>query len=588
MIIEEMIEQMVFMRRKIMWCIYMTMWAFAVVSSGINVPEVQLSSNDRGLLDPFEKHSLEKADKLFDSKQYGAAAAEYDAFILEFPGSRVLAYILLRKARAIHLDNKRYQAVKEYKEVLDYFPNAIDYAGPALYYAGLCHQENGDAEKAVKAWSEMAEDPNYSKNFLAAGALKMLAENFMGQKQYEQAVKYYEQAAIDFRKTNPDMARDVMWKVIEYRMKTDPNEPKLREFCKKTEGFEHNPAPVANDLLKDNKYWDWVMRHVRHYGGQINQLETEKRGKFFDYWAGVMEGKFPEWDDFQISGIEFKYQADQDLKKKFKCLDKQFNDYYKPEDYNRIVKWIGLFGGNDEKINEYYTKLDLAKLDNGAKEQLIFGLLNQKKYGMAQNVFSKLALNSMDDGHRDWLIRQLWWHVRSGFAEDNLARISESFNDPDYGRIMLVRYYHYFRDLDKGAPVAEKLSSSPNFAQEARLKLGDLYFWQNQFEKAIESYRQSDSPPGSLFQIAECYKQLGRLEKAVATYSEIENFFDSDASRAALGKAYLYRDAKIQEKYIAALRRILQKYPKSQESSTAHLELEKMGVKIGGAVDSEE
>ena len=49
-------------------------------------------------------------------------------------------------------------------------------------------------------------------------------------------------------------------------------------------------------------------------------------------------------------------------------------------------------------------------------------------------------------------------------------------------------------------------------------------------------------------------------------------------------RAYLYRDAKMEEQYVAGLRYIMNKYPKSSESSTAHVELQKMGIATGGAV----
>jgi hypothetical protein len=39
--------------------------------------------------------------------------------------------------------------------------------------------------------------------------------------------------------------------------------------------------------------------------------------------------------------------------------------------------------------------------------------------------------------------------------------------------------------------------------------------------------------------------------------------------------------------YVAALRAVLKKYPKSSESSDAHEELEDMNVKTGGGVDVE-
>ena len=60
------------------------------------------------------------------------------------------------------------KAIDEYEEVLDYFPNVINYASAALYRIGQCHWKNGDIKKAMKAWAEMANDKDYSRHPLAA------------------------------------------------------------------------------------------------------------------------------------------------------------------------------------------------------------------------------------------------------------------------------------------------------------------------------------------------------------------------------------------------------------------------------------
>jgi hypothetical protein len=50
----------------------------------------------------------------------------------------------------------------------------------------------------------------------------------------------------------------------------------------------------------------------------------------------------------------------------------------------------------------------------------------------------------------------------------------------------------------------------------------------------------------------------------------------------------VYRRADQRDQYIAALRAVLKKYPKSGQSSSAHQELEKLNVRIGGGVDAGE
>jgi len=549
--------------------------------------EVDLAAEDQKKMDPFEEHSLGKADKAFKDKQYRAAAAEYDSFLLEFPKSYVRAYALFRQARSVDLDNKRFEAINKYKEVLDYFPTAIPYAAGALYYMGQCYMDTGDPENAMKAWAEMAQDEDYSKHFLAAAALNRLAENSLKEKNPEKAMQYYEQVVTVFRTANQHASRTAMGKVIEYRMKTSPDEPRLRTFYVKARGFEANPQKLEGDAAASKAYWAVIRAQVRQFGAQFAEAQSSARRQFYRYWADAMQGKFPEDDDFQIDYIDFSYAQDNNLEKRAQRLDDQFKKYQKTGDNTRIIKWLNLYMGNKAKINEYYARLDLAKLSQPGIEQLVFALLNQKEYGMALNAFEKLTFKNMPDTAREDLARRLWEYLRAGFSITALERVAGSFTDKDYGQIVLLRYYRWVGNAKDGIPVGEKLKGSPKFSTEALTLMGDLYFGAQQYDKAIPCYQQANNPPENLFRTAECYSRMNKLDNAMATLREVENFFVKDAPRAAMAAALYYRKAGLTDKSVAALRALMKKYPGSPESSAAHQELEKMGFKTGGGVGTE-
>ncbi len=551
--------------------------------------EVQLSAENKKLMDPFEAHSLGKSDDCFNNKQYRSAAAGYDSFILEFPRSRVLAYAVFRKARSIDLDNKRYEAIKGYNEVLDYFPNDAHYAAAALYYTGMCYHDTGNPENAVKAWVRMVRDKDYRTHYLAALALNMLAQNFVKQKDFEKAMTYYEQVVGDFRSRNPDAAWAAMWKVIEYRMKDNPNEPKLRAFYVSAAGFARGRASdIPEDVSSYLPYWHFVRQYVRHYGAQFNNLQGKEKAAFYKYWADAMHGKFAAVDDFQIDLAEFQMAYEKDANRRIERLDDQFQKYQKPGNNERIIKWMGLYKGNKIKMNEYYSKLEIEKLDYSTLEKLVFALVDQQEYDMALNAFEKLSFRELNDPARTSLMQRLRQPVRSGLSIESLERVAASFADHALGEIELLRFYHWMQNTGKGIPLAEKIVSvNPDFAAEAYYKLGDLLYWAKEFEKAIRSYQLADNPPASLFQIVQCYSRLGRLEMAIDTLTEIENFFPREAPRAALTKANLFKNARLRDRQAAALRILMKKYPGSGESRTAHEELEALGVMIGGGVDSE-
>lgn len=551
-------------------------------------PELELAPEDTRRMDPFEQSSLARADKSFKENQYKRALAEYDSFMLEFPSSRVMPYILLRKARSIDLDNKRFEAIAKYKAVLDYYPNAVHYAAAALYYMGDCYWDVGNQPSALKIWLELAQDEDYRKHYLAADALNRLSDYYASQNQMDKAVACYEQVVVNFRLTNPQAAKDTILKVAEDRIRNRPDEAAFRAFYVKARGVDASPKPLEADVAASTQYWQSVIAYVNQFGPSFTEPQVRQRKAFYKYWAAALDGKFPAWDDFQINQARFQLAADGSENQFVKRLDEQFAKYQKPGDVDRIIKWTGLYPGNQAKTTEYYNKLDLAKLSQERFQQLLFNLLNQKQYAMARNLFDKLTLKDMPDPAKARLAQSLYEHVRAGFSTECLVRLCDSFTDKDYGNFtLLYYYYHYAGNLKDAMPVAESLTRSAKYADQAHMYMGDILTAQGQYEKAIAHFQQANQPPETQFRIAACYVKLDKINSAVNALQEVQNFFPNHAARAALETAHIYQCAGLQDKYIAALRQLMKKYRDSGESTTAHQELQKLGIKIGGGVDSE-
>lgn len=539
--------------------------------------EVALSEDDFKKLDTFEGVLLAKADKVFAAQEYRRAAAEYDAFILQYPKSGAVPYALLRKGRALHRDNKRYDAIKAYGEVLDYFPNAIDYAGGALFYTGECRWENGEAVEAMKAWAEMAQDEDYRKHFLAAGAINRLADNLVRQDKWPEAVAYYEQVAVDFRRANRDAVRHALNQCILAYLRVIPDEAKLRQLYDKAESFEDSPQKGD-----DGNYWWRVMEAIERHRN-FNEADKANRDRYYEYWARTMEGKHPTWDDFQINVARYRLLHENDVGKWVARLDQQFAKHQKPDDYGRVVKWIGAYVGRKDKIDEYYAKLDFAKMTNRQIYELIELLYERNiDVGLARNAIGKLRANETNDDERERAARRVW-----GRDEEGVRLLCTAMQDGDRGKMTLVRFYRDIRQADKGLALVDELTKVPMYAKEAHWSKGEFHQMKRQWSEAVAAFKLSDSPPGSVFRIAECLLADGKRDQAIAQLREIENFFPNDASNAGLRIAYAYRDTGDQKQQIAALRAVLKKYPTSRESSTAHEDLERMGIKTGGGVDAD-
>jgi TolA-binding protein len=544
--------------------------------------EVQMPANEYKALDTFEAHVLSKADESFAKGDYRRSAAEYDAFILEFAKSKAIPYALLRKGRSLHLDDKRYEAIKEYNELLDYFPNNIVYAGAALYYIGLASAQNGDEKEATKAWAEMAEDADYSKHVLAADAINRLSDFLKKNDQLTKAINYYIQVATDFRQSNPEAAFQAIWTVVPYFIRTKPDEPKLREFYTKVGGFDRGRKAAPADFNKDLEYWNLIRDQVKKHG-EFNEIQKADKVQYYGYWAKQMSGKFVDNDDFQIDVITFGFNADGNVNNWYKQLDTLFAQGQKGDNYDRILRWITIFRGHKPKVEEYYNKLDFAKMAPPQIRRLMQILFDEiGDAQMARNVFSKIPLSKLSDAEKVDLARYLFR------KEEGLAiQVCQSMQDQEQGKFEILSFYYKQKNLEKSMPLCEELIKSPKFAQQVMWYKGELLESAKKYKDAIMAYRQIDQQPDNLWKISGCYAKMGEVDQAVSQLREIENFFKDQSSKAALAVANIYRDAGKQQVYVAELRNVLKKYPKSGESSAAHQALEALGVKIGGGVDAE-
>ncbi len=542
----------------------------------LEAAEIALTAADFQKLDTFEGHLLGKADKVFAAKDYRGALASYSAFMEQYPKSTATAYVLLRRGRCLELDNKRFEAIKAYTEVLDYFPNALNYASAALFNIGLCHSQNGDQVAAVKAWTELVQDEDYRKSNLAADALCRLGDLFTQQGKHDEAAKYYIQAAIDFRQSNPQVARYSLERAVGYLVRTHPDEPKLADFYKKALTFHVNP-----DKPSPEDYWYSVKENVRRLG-VFSEGEKAKRLEYYRYWSGIMDGKLPQDDEFQLDLADFNRVVDGDQAKWVERVDRQFNANQKPGNYSRVIRWIRAYGENKAKVQEYYSKLNFSEMRNADIEKLIQTLCEPvKDFALARNTYDKLQQSKWTDSDRSRLA-DFVQHKDSVLME----RVCADMTDKNFGRARLMRYYHWQRNPAKALPLANDLVHVETYTKEAYWVQAEMLQMQGKFPEAIAAYQFCDRPPQSLFAIADCFRAQGKNEQAAAQLREIENFFKDSAPEAAIRIAYIYRDSKDTKQYVANLRGIMKKYPQSGQSNIAHEELERLGVRIGGGVDA--
>lgn len=560
--------------------------SLCLASSILAANEVDFPSASMERLERYEAHQLGQANRAFRDGEYRKAESMYVAFLAEFPDSDALPFVLLRTARAQHLDNKRFEAIRTYREVLDFFPNAIRYAAAALFHTGEAHWENGDEEQALRAWITLAEDEEYREQDVGAEAMNRIGDQFVRQDRWARAVEYYWRVAVNFRDRNRDAARHAMDRVIRYYVKENPNEERLRDFYQKVRGFDRRrPRDVAEDLSEDRTYWGQVNREVDRHG-RFGRDEQDQREAFFRYWSGQMEGRFLDWDDFQIDLANYHRQHENDNARWLNRLEDLFERNQSEGDNQRVLRWMSLLQNHPEKVEKYYNKLDFQQMSNGE----IFELMRMayREMGnnrMGSNAFGRLRLQEMNDSLRGDIVGFLRRHGE----EAMVLRVVGSYDDPDRGQRDLLRYYHDSNEIEKGVEVARELVMVPEYAEEAYRRMGEMLQAAGQYEEAIAAFQMLDNAPWNMWRIAECYQALGRIDQAVQTLRQVENFLENHASEAALRIAHVYRDAGDQERRVSALRAVLNRYPESSQSRRAHLDLEELGyTRIGGGVQEDD
>jgi TolA-binding protein len=566
-------------------------FAGAFLAASIHAPraiaqEMTYSSEAFAKLDVFEGNNLTKADKAFAAKQYRQALAEYDSFLLEFPNSAAVPYAIYRKGRSLQMDGKRFEAIKQYNQVLDFFPNEVTFAAASLFQIGKSHWDNGDQEKASKFWSRLADDKQYSRQPIAAAAINDLAGYLVTLKSEQtRAATYFEQVAVDFRAQNPQVARSAIASLIRYYIRTKPDEPKLRAIYTKARTFERDPASsVPKDLGADKTYFKRLASYIKEHG-EFTKEQAADRDAYYRYWAGILDNKFADDDDYQIDLASFKRGYEQNQAAWTERLDKQFAAYQKPGDYTRVVKWIGLFSGDKKKTTEYMAKITFDQMKPPDILALYLILADTAKDPeLARSVFAKIPLDKFTDQDKS---EKIFPEV-SRRDEKLVVDLAASYQNKDLGKHRLLIYYQNAGVNDKALVLADELTKSPDFAADAWYRKATILHRTGKFADAITAYKAADNAPTNLFRIAECLVALKKYDEAIAQLREVENFFKKQAPQAAMAVAHVHKSAGNKQKQITALQAVLKVYPESSESSQAHLELEALGIKrLGGAKDAQ-
>jgi TolA-binding protein len=548
------------------------LWARGVLGAAPDY-EVDLAQAERQKLSAGETRSLNRADKAFSEDKFEQAAAEYEVFMKEFPRSAATPYALVRKGRAAQKTGDAGKALKLFTELMDFHSDSVACAAPALYYSGQCHRDLREQDEAIKAWKEVAEDKDYRKHPAAAYVLGSLAGAMREQGKTADATKYYLREALEF----PQTRQPVIAELLEMHVRSTPNVDAIREIIKALDGLEPQPR---KELANDEKYfWETLRKAVRDYGFPSNGAGLPML-QYYRYWVGVLDGKLPGDDEAQIELANYHRNIGLSEDDWIARMDKQFAALQKPGDYDRIVKWITIFSGQPQKADEYYAKLDFAKMKNDSIVNLAVGVI-QPLPDMAKRACANLHFDTMDDPAIVSVIKTIIMGTREHKLQDLTAQLIARMKNPDSGRMEMLRFWagcDWGRfggaKWEHGLPLAEQLVIVPAYAKEANGLKAGLLHRVGRYAEAIPAYQANNDPPRTLFMIADCYMALKQVDKAVEQWREIAAKYDQRAPEVAMKIAYAYRDAGQSDKYEAELRELARKYlPDTGVGQVARAEL---------------
>ncbi|MFZ4396055.1 MAG: tetratricopeptide repeat protein [Kiritimatiellia bacterium] len=219
--------------------------------------------------------------------------------------------------------------------------------------------------------------------------------------------------------------------------------------------------------------------------------------------------------------------------------------------------------------------MQVADATNSAPWEVTLSAEDYKKLNVEEGALLAKADNLVALGK--WPAAVVYYEqIHNDFRPGNLQ-------EANYARSRLLYYYTQVRsNVDQALALANELVKVPGYAKDTYLIRAGLYREKKMYIEAIGDYMLADQPPGTFFAIAECYVEWGKPSMAITQLSEIESFFAAEAPEAALRIAYVWRDAHDQPRYIAALRALINKYPKSTQAQTARQLLAGLGVDRNG------
>jgi len=475
----------------------------------------------------FEQANAADARKPETAKLFLASANEWKKFRTLYADNlsqEVFAYSIMMEALALHRGKRRYEAVKVYTEVLDYFPDMVWLAAPCLYHRGVCHFDNGDNSLGYKDFRALVEDPKYQKHLLAAGASNSLAEIHWKAGDFSDALADWRRIVETFGESNPDEARHAR--------------ERLREWM----FFEQDLTELEKSFL-----------------GGAKEDDLDERAKRYQHmlrWS--LEGLGRYWRDRYYDRFH-KAEVSQEMRE---------------EHRNAIIGWFKekeMVFAQAKRMWDFLHQVYEAE----RSEERLVGLVDY------------LRTTEMDEELRtqraQWVIKE---YSHRGWQRRAFPLLS-LIHDPVTRLWTQYQLHIQLEEWEEALGMLDLLQdrNEPELTRRVRWTRAELFERLKRWDEAIQEYITIAEPPETLWALVNCYRKSGKRKECFATLVEIASIFPDHAAKAVFTRAEFSREDGEHKQAVGLYRQLLNhpQWKKTSESSRAHQRLEQYNLATGGA-----
>ncbi len=412
---------------------------------------------------------------------------------------------------------------------------------PNLHYtlAKLFSSPKREFPKAIQEYKKtITLKPN------AKAAYFGLASAYLNAKQYDEAIKIYEELIVKF----PEDKRNCLSSLMGAYQQAGRNDDAIKtaeEYLKENPDQAHAYTTVAN-LYNNLKDYDKAIQMYKkaleleenvdnqaNYLMQIGQIYIQQK-KYEEAVQAYEDAKTKskqEWvqqnADSQIAELYRQMGKIDELTNKYEAKLKET-----PENVELLKQLAEIYSRNKqyEKGVELYNKvLKIEPENRNILNQLASAYQNAKQYDKAIELYEELIVK-FPENKQNYLSSLIWVYQQAGRNDDAIKTAEEYLKEnPDqaYAYSTAANLYQNSKNYDKAIELYRKaIEMEKNVDNQANylLQIGQIYIQQKKYDEAVQAYEEAKTKSKQEWVQQTANSQIAKL------FSQISSKIDIDSS----------------------------------------------------------